>query len=65
MSYEEFERVMTSCCEVFRTWDDGYENLQSLMREIGKKKRDEAVRMVWRVNLAHKQLNTRLDHLRK
>ncbi|BHF62050.1 Cytoplasmic dynein 1 heavy chain 1 [Sparganum proliferum] len=65
MPYEEFERVMTSCFEVFSTWDDEYEKLQGLMREIGKKKREEQVRMIWRLNFAHRQLQNRLDNLRK
>ncbi|VDN12758.1 unnamed protein product [Dibothriocephalus latus] len=65
MPYEEFERVMTSCFEVFSTWEDEYEKLQGLMREIGKKKREEQVRMIWRTTFAHKQLQSRLDHLRK
>uniref|UniRef100_A0A0X3P013 Dynein heavy chain, cytoplasmic n=1 Tax=Schistocephalus solidus TaxID=70667 RepID=A0A0X3P013_SCHSO len=65
MPYEEFERVMTSCFEVFSTWEDEYEKLQGLMREIGKKKREEQVRMIWRITFAHRQLQTRLDNLRK
>lgn len=65
MPFEEFERIMTACFDVFGVWDDEYEKIQSLLREIGKKKREEHVRMVWRTNLAHRQLQTRLDNLRK
>lgn len=65
MPFEEFERIMTACFDVFGVWDDEYEKIQSLLREIGKKKREEPIRMVWRTNLAHRQLQTRLDNLRK
>jgi hypothetical protein len=30
--YEEFEKVMAQCSEVFTTWDDEYDKLQGLMR---------------------------------
>uniref|UniRef100_A0A5K3FEA9 Dynein heavy chain, cytoplasmic n=2 Tax=Mesocestoides corti TaxID=53468 RepID=A0A5K3FEA9_MESCO len=65
MPYEEFEHIMTACFDVFSVWDDEYEKIQSLMREISKKKREEQMRIVWRTNLAHRHLQTRLDNLRK
>ncbi|XP_077971534.1 cytoplasmic dynein 1 heavy chain 1-like isoform X1 [Styela clava] len=65
ISYEEFEKVMISAFEVFGAWDDEYEKLQGLMRDIVKKKRDENLKMVWRITPAHKKLQTRLDGMRK
>ncbi|VDP20010.1 unnamed protein product [Schistosoma margrebowiei] len=65
MPFEEFERVMAACFEVFSTWDDEYDRLQSLMRDIIKKKRDEQLRMIWRSNPAHRRLQLRLDQMRK
>uniref|UniRef100_A0A183B0V6 DHC_N1 domain-containing protein n=1 Tax=Echinostoma caproni TaxID=27848 RepID=A0A183B0V6_9TREM len=65
MPFEEFERVMASCFEVFATWDDEYDRLQGLMRDIIKKKREEQMRMVWRSNPAHRHLQIRLDQMRK
>lgn len=65
MPFEEFERVMASCFEVFATWDDEYDRLQGLMRDIVKKKREEQMRMVWRNNPAHRHLQIRLDQMRK
>lgn len=56
---------MTACFEVFAMWDDEYDKLQGLLRDIVKKKREEHLKMVWRVNPAHKRLQTRLDHMRK
>ncbi|KAL3873221.1 hypothetical protein ACJMK2_036362 [Sinanodonta woodiana] len=63
--YDEFEKVMSACFEVFTTWDDEYDKLQGLLRDLVKKKREEHLRMVWRVNPAHKRLQARLDHMRK
>ena len=39
--------------------------LQGLMRDIVKRKRDEHLKMVWRVNFAHKRLQSRIEHMRK
>lgn len=30
--YDEFEKVMAQCFEVFTTWDDEYDKLQGLLR---------------------------------
>ena len=45
IAYEEFEKVMSQCHEVFTFWDDEYDKLQGLKRDIVKKKRDEHLRM--------------------
>ena len=58
-------QIMVACFEVFTTWDDEYEKLQTLLRDIVKKKREESLKMVWRVNPAHKRLQGRLDQMRK
>ncbi|XP_023932000.1 cytoplasmic dynein 1 heavy chain 1-like, partial [Lingula anatina] len=63
--FDEFEKVMGACFEVFSTWDDEYDKLQGLLRDIVKKKREEHLKMVWRVNPAHKRLQARLDQMRK
>lgn len=63
--FDEFEKVMSACFEVFGTWDDEYEKLQGLLRDLVKKKREEHLKMVWRVNPAHKKLQARLDQMRK
>ena len=62
--YEEFEKVMTQCSEVFTTWDDEYVKLQGLLRDIVKK-RDEHLVMVWQVNLSHKRLQERMSYMVK
>ena len=65
IAFEEFEKVMSSCFEVFTTWDDEYDKLQGLMRDIVKKKRDEHLKMMWRVNFAHKRLQGRMEQMRR
>lgn len=63
--FDEFERVMNQCFEVFSCWDDEYDKLQGLLRDIVKKKRDENIKMVWRVSCAHKNVQLRMEHMRK
>ncbi|XP_012938795.1 cytoplasmic dynein 1 heavy chain 1 [Aplysia californica] len=63
--FDEFEKVMGASFEVFSSWDDEFDKLQGLLRDLVKKKREEHLRMVWRVNPAHKRLQGRLDHMRK
>ncbi|GLV39725.1 Dynein heavy chain 64C [Carabus blaptoides fortunei] len=63
--FDEFEKVMGQCFEVFTTWDDEYDKLQGLLRDIVKKKRDEHLKMVWRVSFQHKRLQTRMENMRK
>ncbi|KAJ9599379.1 hypothetical protein L9F63_010141, partial [Diploptera punctata] len=63
--FDEFEKVMAQCFDVFTTWDDEYDKLQGLLRDIVKKKRDEHLKMVWRVSPAHKRLQTRMEHMRR
>lgn len=62
--FDEFEKVMTQCFEVFTTWDDEYDKLQGLLRDIVKKKRDEHFKMVWRISPQHKRLQNRMEHMR-
>ena len=63
--YDEFEKVMAQCSELFTTWDDEYDKLQGLMRDIVKKKREEHLKMVWRVNCSHKRLQERMAYMVK
>ena len=65
VSFDEFEKVLTACFDVFCTWDDEFDRLQGLLRDLVKKKREEHLKMVWRVNPAHKRLQARLDQMRK
>ncbi len=50
---------------MFNTWDDEYEKVQNLLRDLVKKKREENVKMTWRISPAHKQLQARMDRMRK
>lgn len=56
---------MVACFEVFQTWEDEYEKLQVLLRDIVKRKREENLKMVWRLSPAHRKLQSRLDHMRR
>ncbi|CAB3376335.1 Hypothetical predicted protein [Cloeon dipterum] len=63
--FDDFDKVMSKCYEVFTCWDDEYDKLQGLLRDIVKKKRDEHLKMVWRVQPAHKKLQIRMEHMRR
>ncbi|CAH0551344.1 unnamed protein product [Brassicogethes aeneus] len=63
--FDEFEKVMTHCFDVFAIWEDEYEKLQALLRDIMKKKRDEHIKMVWRIAAHHKKLQNRMEQMRK
>ena len=51
---------MSQCHEVLTTWDDEYDRLQGLMRDIVQKKRDEHRKMVRRVNISRKWLQEKI-----
>lgn len=63
--FDEFERVMNQCFEIFGCWDDEYDKLQQLLRDLVKKKRDETIKSVWRVLPNHKKLQQRMEEMRK
>ena len=56
---------MYACFMVFNTWDDEYDKLQTQLREIVKRKRDESLKIIMRINPQHKKLQARLDQMRK
>ena len=57
-------QVMAACFEIFSTWDDEYDKLQGLLRDIVKKKKGDMM-LAWEVNPTHKRLQARLDQMRK
>lgn len=59
--FAEFERVIAACAKVFTTWENEYDKLQGLLREQIKKHRDPRNKVTWRLNLAHKKLQTRME----
>ncbi|XP_060529688.1 dynein heavy chain, cytoplasmic isoform X3 [Cylas formicarius] len=65
IQFDDFDKVMTQCFEVFGIWEDEYEKLQALLRDIMKKKRDEHMKMVWRISAQHKKLQNRMEQMRK
>ncbi|KRZ77608.1 Dynein heavy chain, cytoplasmic [Trichinella papuae] len=65
ISFDEFDKVMTQAFEVFTCWDDEYEKLQALLRDLLKKKREEQLKLIWRIVPAHKKLQFRLEEIRR
>ena len=63
--FDEFEKVVQSCLDVFNFWDEEYEKIHGLLRDMAKKKRDEHNKLTWRMNFSHKKLHTRMEVMRK
>lgn len=63
--FDEFEKVLTQCFDIFTTWEDEYDKLQGLLRDIMKKKRDENIKLVWRILPSHKRLQNRMEQMRR
>lgn len=62
--FAEFERVIAACTKVFTTWENEYDKLQALLREMVKKQREGRIKLTWRVNLAHKRLQLRMENMK-
>jgi dynein heavy chain 1 len=65
MPYDEFGKIVTDCNSVFQAWDEEHEKLINLLRDLVRKKRDDSIKMLWRAQLHHKKLQTRLEQLQK
>uniref|UniRef100_A0A8R1U2J5 Dynein heavy chain, cytoplasmic n=1 Tax=Onchocerca volvulus TaxID=6282 RepID=A0A8R1U2J5_ONCVO len=61
----DFDNLMAQCFAIFSTWNDEYDKLATLMRDLSKKKRDEQLKLTWRLNPQHKKLENRLDQMRQ
>uniref|UniRef100_A0A0N5AC29 DHC_N1 domain-containing protein n=1 Tax=Syphacia muris TaxID=451379 RepID=A0A0N5AC29_9BILA len=61
----EFDELIGQCVDVFAAWSDEYDKLSQLLRELSKKKREEHLKLAWRINPQHKKLEARLEHMRK
>ena len=65
IAYRDFDEIIKSCRAVFGVWEDEYEKFTSLLRDLMKKKRDESLKFHFRLNLAHKKLETRLNQMKE
>ncbi|KAK0424238.1 hypothetical protein QR680_008567 [Steinernema hermaphroditum] len=65
INLSDFEELMKDCFNVFQTWDDENEKLSLILRELVKKKREEAMKMSLRLTPLHKKLETRLVNVKK
>lgn len=65
VGFEEFERITNETSTVFATWEDEYDKLIGMVKEMVKKKRDDSLKINWQLNLSHKLLQSRLEYLKK
>lgn len=64
ISFDDFEKTMKACFAVFTVWDDEYEKLQGILRDLAKRKRDD-FKLVWKITPSHKELRDRLIDMQK
>ncbi|KAK6045191.1 hypothetical protein COOONC_17305, partial [Cooperia oncophora] len=64
ISIVEFDQLMMQCIQLFNKWDDEYDRFIALLRDISKKKRDEPVKLMWKVMPLHKKLEGRLVQIK-
>ncbi|KAK6020054.1 dynein heavy chain, region 1, partial [Ostertagia ostertagi] len=64
ISIVEFDQLMMQCIQLFNKWDDEYDRFIALLRDISKKKRDEPVKLMWKVLPLHKKLEGRLVQIK-
>uniref|UniRef100_A0A1I7Y6V7 Dynein heavy chain, cytoplasmic n=1 Tax=Steinernema glaseri TaxID=37863 RepID=A0A1I7Y6V7_9BILA len=65
INLNDFEELMRGCFNVFQAWDDENEKLSLILRELVKKKREDAMKMSLRLSPLHKKLETRLVNVKK
>ena len=58
-------KVMKSTWKVFFNWDEEYEKFISQLRDLSKRKKEETLKFHWKLVLAHRKLQTRLQHLKR
>jgi hypothetical protein len=66
-SIDEFERTLNLTAAIFACWSEEYEKLIAYLKEATKKKREAELKSGsgWLVAFHHKQLQDRLDFLKK
>ena len=67
LSFDEFEKIVSMCKLTFNTWDEEYDKLLILLKEICKKnlRKDDIVKTFLMISPNHKQLQTRLENVKK
>lgn len=63
VSPAEFKKVTDGCLNIFREWDTENEKVTQIIRTLHKKR--DASRRYMRYHLRHKDLETRLEEMRK
>ncbi|CAJ0934299.1 unnamed protein product, partial [Mesorhabditis belari] len=63
ISIKEFDHIIKEVFEVFAKWDDEYDRLIALMRDLSKKKRDENTKLSFKTNPVHKKFEHRMTNI--
>ncbi|KAI9105868.1 dynein heavy chain [Phlyctochytrium arcticum] len=62
MGYEDFERTMSGCEEMFRTWDDQVKEFTNVARDVTRKRSEKFLPI--KINPVHAKLQERIVFLR-
>ncbi len=63
LDYEEFLKVTSACLVLFTVWEDQFEQLREILRELAKKRGQEKIPL--RVNIENRLLQDRITQIRK
>ncbi|OAF65257.1 Dynein heavy chain, cytoplasmic, partial [Intoshia linei] len=63
--FDEFLTKMKEAMDIFYIWEDNFDKLLSLLREINKKKRDESIKPFWRCIFPHMKLKDQICAIQK
>ncbi|CAJ0934537.1 unnamed protein product, partial [Mesorhabditis belari] len=63
ISIKEFDHIIKEVFEVFAKWDDEYDRLLYLLRDLSKKKRDENTKLSFKTNPVHKKFERRMTNI--
>jgi dynein heavy chain 1 len=65
LSYNDFERITSECRALFTQWDEMFNKLREVLREIGRRRRQAEEDLPLVVNVQNKVLMERIAELRK
>ena len=67
LNFDEFDKIVNVCTQIFTCWDDEYEKLVLFLKDVVKKgpKKEDLIKVFLQINPAHKQLQIRLERVKK
>ncbi|KAL2754348.1 hypothetical protein ACRALDRAFT_1041995 [Sodiomyces alcalophilus JCM 7366] len=63
LDYQEFQTIMRSCGDIFRTWDDSIKEFTNVAREVTRRRNERFIPI--KVSARHAELQARLSYVSK